>query len=129
MSKFKLKTSLLATTVIAGFAVASPAFAQTAPPPPGDTTSQDANSQAQTQSQTPDATPPSTAAQPSGGEIVVTGTITRNPAAATASPVVSVTADDIQQRGIAARFQRRLHARAVRRHAFGRLSAGGRYAA
>ena len=44
--------------------------------------------------------PPSTAAQPSGGEIVVTGTITRNPAAATASPVVSVTADDIQKRGI-----------------------------
>ena len=100
MSKFNLKTSLLATTVIAGFAMASPAFAQTAPPPPGDTTSQDANSQAQTQSQTPDATPPSTAAQPSGGEIVVTGTITRNPAAATASPVVSVTADDIQKRGI-----------------------------
>ena len=52
MSKFNLKASLLATTVIAGFAMASPAFAQTAPPPPGDTTSQDANSQAQTQSQT-----------------------------------------------------------------------------
>ena len=153
MSKFNLKASLLATTVIAGFAVASPAFAQTAPtapPPPGDTTSQDANSQAQTQSQTTDVTPPPAAANPGGGEIVVTGTITRNPAAATASPVVSVTADDIQKRGIttvteylqsmpsnnagtvpaelvfarfhdrrqravAARFQRRLHAGAVRR--------------
>ncbi len=103
MSKFNLKASLLATTVIAGFAMTSPAFAQTAqtaPPPPGDTTSQDANSQADTQSQTVDPTPPSTTAQPSGGEIVVTGTITRNPAAATASPVVSVTADDIQKRGI-----------------------------
>jgi len=100
MSKFNLKASLLATTVIAGFAMASPAFAQTAPPPPGDTTSQDANSQAQTQSQTTDVTPPPAAANPGGGEIVVTGTITRNPAAATASPVVSVTADDIQKRGI-----------------------------
>ncbi|PNU03168.1 TonB-dependent receptor plug domain-containing protein [Novosphingobium guangzhouense] len=32
--------------------------------------------------------------------IVVTGSITRNPAAATASPVVSVTADDLTKRGI-----------------------------
>jgi len=32
--------------------------------------------------------------------IVVTGSITRNPAAATASPVVSVTADDLSKRGI-----------------------------
>ena len=104
MSKFNLKGSLLATTVIAGFAMASPAFAQTAPtapPPPGDTTSTDVNSQAQTQSQTTNATPPSNqGASTNQGEIVVTGTITRNPAAATASPVVSVTADDIQKRGI-----------------------------
>ena len=98
MSKINLKGSLLATTVIAGFAMASPALAQTAPPPPGDTTSQDANSQ--TQTPTTDVTPAPAAAQPAGGEIVVTGTITRNPAAATASPVVSVTADDIQKRGI-----------------------------
>lgn len=35
------------------------------------------------------------------GVIVVTGSITRNPAAATASPVVSVTEDDLQKRGIA----------------------------
>jgi iron complex outermembrane recepter protein len=97
MPKSKLNGSLLASTLIAGFAIASPAFAQTAPPPPGDTTSTDANSQAQTQSQTTDPTPPSA---PDQGEIVVTGTITRNPAAATASPVVSVTADDIQKRGI-----------------------------
>ena len=70
--KFNLKASLLATTVIAGLAVANPAFAQTAPtapPPPGDTTSQDANSQAQTQSQTTDVTPPPAAANPGGGEI------------------------------------------------------------
>jgi len=99
MPKFSFKGSLLATTVIAGFAIASPAFAQTAPPPPGDTTSQDANSQAVTQSDTVDPTPPSTSST-NQGEIVVTGTITRNPAAATASPVVSVTADDIQKRGI-----------------------------
>lgn len=32
--------------------------------------------------------------------IVVTGSITRNPAAATASPVVSITADDLTKRGI-----------------------------
>ena len=35
------------------------------------------------------------------GTIVVTGSITRNPAAATASPVVSITADDLEKRGIA----------------------------
>lgn len=33
--------------------------------------------------------------------IIVTGSITRNPAAATASPVVSITSDDLQKRGIA----------------------------
>ncbi|MFD2135777.1 TonB-dependent receptor plug domain-containing protein [Novosphingobium resinovorum] len=32
--------------------------------------------------------------------IIVTGSITRNPAAATASPVVSVTSDDLTKRGI-----------------------------
>lgn len=39
-------------------------------------------------------------AQPSGNDIIVTGSITRNPAAATASPVVSVTSADLQNRGI-----------------------------
>ncbi|QSR18148.1 TonB-dependent receptor [Novosphingobium sp. KA1] len=35
-----------------------------------------------------------------GSTIVVTGSITRNPAAATASPVVSITSDDLEKRGI-----------------------------
>ncbi|MBT2186225.1 TonB-dependent receptor [Sphingobium sp. H33] len=35
-----------------------------------------------------------------GEAIIVTGSITRNPAAATASPVVSISADDLQKRGI-----------------------------
>ena len=48
---------------------------------------------------TTDATP-APAAPADNKEIVITGTISRNPAAATASPVVSVTADDIQKRGI-----------------------------
>lgn len=34
------------------------------------------------------------------GAIIVTGSITRNPAAATASPVVSITSDDLEKRGI-----------------------------
>ena len=40
------------------------------------------------------------AEEPADRAIVVTGSIIRNPAAATASPVVSVTADDITKRGI-----------------------------
>ncbi|MBS0479871.1 MAG: TonB-dependent receptor [Proteobacteria bacterium] len=38
--------------------------------------------------------------QPASGDIIVTGSITRNPAAATASPVVSISAADMQNRGI-----------------------------
>ncbi|QDZ09227.1 TonB-dependent receptor [Sphingomonas panacisoli] len=38
--------------------------------------------------------------QASNADIIVTGSITRNPASATASPVVSVTSADLQNRGI-----------------------------
>lgn len=51
-----------------------------------------------------DAAPPAAAPQAADdaaeSTIVVTGSITRNPAAATASPVVSVTAEDLTKRGI-----------------------------
>ncbi|MFV3484829.1 hypothetical protein ACNJI5_21205, partial [Mycobacterium tuberculosis] len=36
----------------------------------------------------------------SGADIIVTGSIVRNPAAATASPVISVSAQDLQNRGV-----------------------------
>ncbi|QDZ08998.1 TonB-dependent receptor [Sphingomonas panacisoli] len=49
---------------------------------------------------TDDQTQPQTQAPASSGDIVVTGSISRNAAAATASPVVSVTAADLQNRGI-----------------------------
>ena len=102
MSNRILKSSLLATTIIAGMAISAPAFAQIAPsttPPEGSATAPTATTP---QAPTADATPPENKSvdQRTGEEIVITGSITRNPAAATASPVVSVTADDIQKRGI-----------------------------
>src|SRR5437868_6758740 len=36
----------------------------------------------------------------SSNDVVVTGSITRNPASATASPVVSLTSQDLQNRGV-----------------------------
>ena len=96
MPRMNVKGSLLATTVIAGMALSAPAYAQeaTTAPAPDQTAAQQP-----AQPATTDVTP-TTPPQQAGNEIVVTGTITRNPAAATASPVVSVTADDIQKRGI-----------------------------
>ncbi|MED5544948.1 MAG: TonB-dependent receptor [Pseudomonadota bacterium] len=51
--------------------------------------------------QAQDATAPAPAASEGADDvIIVTGSITRNPAAATASPVVSITSDDLEKRGI-----------------------------
>ena len=77
-----IRRHLLASTMVAGFAISAPAFAQDAASAP-----QSAN-------------PTKVAAADEPNTIVVTGSITRNPAAATASPVVSVTAADMQNRGI-----------------------------
>jgi len=100
--KFTAKGSLLATTIIAGVAIAGPAYAQDATTTVQDpTNAPGATSQEEAQSPAAPATADATPTEQEAGEaIIVTGTITRNPAAATASPVVSVTADDIQKRGI-----------------------------
>lgn len=47
-----------------------------------------------------DTAPQAAEAVDDSNTIVVTGSITRNPAAATASPVVSITSDDLSKRGI-----------------------------
>ena len=96
-----LRTGSALTAVALATLFAAPAFAQIAPTTSNDLSAQqDAANQAAAQATpTTDATP-APAAPADNKEIVITGTISRNPAAATASPVVSVTADDIQKRGI-----------------------------
>ena len=101
MSTRFIKSSLLATTVIAGMAIATPAFAQatgnatTATLPP---TAPGNVAPAQAQPQT--AAAAAATAKDDGEAIIVTGSITRNPATATASPVVTLTSDDLKNRGI-----------------------------
>ena len=103
--------SLLATTVIAGFAVAAmPAYAQDASPaPPAGTTDTTAPGGATTPGQSQagtteavgpgaqpqEAVPP---AQGQGGEIIVTGTLIRNPNLTSSSPVAVVGAEEISLR-------------------------------
>ena len=95
-----LRTGSALTAVALASLFATPAYAQVAPTTSNDSSAQqDAANQAAAQAKpTADATPAPAPADTK--EIVITGTISRNPAAATASPVVSVTADDIQKRGI-----------------------------
>src|SRR4051812_5497877 len=109
MSKSYLKGSLLASTVIAGFATAVPAYAQdttAVPPPPAGTTapggeSTPGDSQAGTTpnagpgAQPQEAVPP---AQGQGGEIIVTGTLIRNPNLTSSSPVAVIGQQEIQLR-------------------------------
>ena len=106
MSKTYLKGSLLATTVIAGFAVATPAFAQDAPPPAEGTTAPAgetpvSSSQAGTTAeegpgvQAAEAVPP---AQGDSGEIIVTGSLIRNPNLTSSSPVAVVGQEEMQLR-------------------------------
>lgn len=106
MSKSTFKGSLMATTVIAGMAIATPAFAQTPPQPPAPVTPTD------TQGKTPPAAPNSKvppagvqsnesagAAQPtSAQEIVITGTLIRNPNLVASAPVTVVGHDEVQLR-------------------------------
>ena len=95
MSTRFIKGSLLATTVIAGMAIATPAFAQAT----GNATAPGNVAPAQAQPQTA-AAAAADAAKDDGEAIIVTGSIVRNPAAATASPVVTLTSDDLKNRGI-----------------------------
>ena len=106
MSKSTFKGSLLATTVIAGMTIAAPAFAQNPPQPPAPVTPTD------TQGNTPpaapsDQTPPAgvqsnesaAPAEPTASqEIVITGTLIRNPNLVASAPVTVLGHDEIQLR-------------------------------
>ena len=106
MSKSTFKGSLLATTVIAGVTLSSPAFAQNPPQPPAPVTPTD------TQGTTPpaapsDQTPPAgvqsnESAKPaeptSSNEIVITGTLIRNPNLVASAPVTVLGHEEIQLR-------------------------------
>jgi len=106
MSSFK--GTLLASTMIAGMANATPALAQdqmAAPStPPAPTTPVDSNSTATTDQTAPAGTPPANAAAPaapapSGGqEIVITGTLIRNPNLVASAPVTVLGHDEGQLR-------------------------------
>ena len=110
MSKTTFKGSLLATTVIAGIAVATPAFAQTqtvpetAPPAPTTPT----NTQGTTPPAAPSAETPAAGVQSSESaapaeptsaqEIVITGTLIRNPNLVASAPVTVLGQEEIQLR-------------------------------
>jgi iron complex outermembrane recepter protein len=110
MSKSTFKGSLLATTVIAGMALATPAFAQsqtvpeTAPPAPVTPTDTQGNTPpAAPSDQTPAAgvqtSETAAPAEPtSAQEIVITGTLIRNPNLVASAPVSVVGQDEIRLR-------------------------------
>jgi outer membrane receptor protein involved in Fe transport len=92
MSKIKFRETLLASTMIAGMLVATPAFAQEAPAegaPPADE-----NPPAGMQTQ--ESAGP--VEENSQGDIVVTGTLIRNPNLTSSSPVAVVGQEEIQLR-------------------------------
>jgi outer membrane cobalamin receptor len=109
MPKSNFAVSLLATTVIAGFAVAAPAHAQDTAPPPAGATDTTAPGGATTPGDTQAGTTPNSGpgaqpqeavppAQGQGGEIIVTGTLIRNPNLTSSSPVAVVGQQEIQLR-------------------------------
>jgi outer membrane receptor protein involved in Fe transport len=90
MSNRYYRSSLLATTVIAGMAFAAPAFAQDTPPPAENTS---------TDAQAPGVTTQEAATQEAaseGEDIVVTGTLIRNPNLEQSTPVNVTTSDAIE---------------------------------
>jgi outer membrane receptor protein involved in Fe transport len=104
MSKFKFRETLLASTMIAGMSFANPAFAQDAndpagtTPPPGST-----GAPAQSDEDTPEAGVQTQASagpaeETSQGDIVVTGTLIKNPNLVSSSPVTVVGQDELQLR-------------------------------
>ena len=101
MSKM-FKGSLLATTVIAGMSFTTAAFAQTATTPPTDVTTPAAGVQT---------TATAGQAEPtSGADIVVTGTLIRNPNLEQSSPVTVIGSDELelQQTNVAEEVLREL---------------------
>jgi outer membrane receptor protein involved in Fe transport len=87
MSKRIYKSSLLATTIIAGLTVAMPAYAQDT-----DTTDEGTTAQTGPGVQAQEAVPP---AEDEGGEIVITGTLIRNPNLTASSSVADVGQEEI----------------------------------
>lgn len=104
MSKFTFRETLLASTIIAGISFAAPAYAQDAndpagtTPPPGTT-----SAPAPTDEDTPtDGVQPAAgqdaAEETSQGDIVVTGTLIKNPNLVSSSPVTVVGQEELQLR-------------------------------
>jgi outer membrane receptor protein involved in Fe transport len=109
MSTRSFKGSLLASTFIAGIAVAAPSFGQgMSPAPLAPTDSQEAIPPAAPSDQTPPvanqtsspAAPagPAAPAPTAGNEIVITGTLIRNPNLVASAPVTVVGHDEMQLR-------------------------------
>jgi outer membrane receptor protein involved in Fe transport len=104
MSKIKFRETLLATTVIAGMTFAAPAFAQDANDPQGTTPPPGSSgTPAQPDEDTPEGGPQSQEAagdaeETSSGDIVVTGTLIKNPNITASAPVTVVGQDEIQLR-------------------------------
>jgi len=102
MSKSTFKGSLLATTIIAGVVLAAPAYAQNQPAPAptdaqGNTPPADANAQVPAAGVQTNAAP-AAPAPGSGNEIVITGTLIRNPNLVASAPVTVVGHDEMQLR-------------------------------
>lgn len=104
MFKSIAKKHLLTSTLMIGFAfMAAPAYAQTAPPPPAEPPTDAQDPDAATQPTTPPANTemsPTEGVQDSttGGDIIVTGTLIRNPNIETSSPVSVVGEQEIEYR-------------------------------
>ena len=109
MSKTSFKGSLLATTVIAGITIATPAWAQMSAPSDNkgmaptdakpvamDASMGDAQGMAAPADQTASMTAP--AGAPAGNEIVITGTLIRNPNLVASAPVTVVGQEEMRLR-------------------------------
>ena len=102
MSKSYFKGSLLATTVMAGMVLATPVYAQDAPPPTTPPTGTQGVPAAPSDETPPAGTQTSETAAPaeptSAQEIVVTGTLIRNPNLVASAPVTVVGQDEMRLR-------------------------------
>lgn len=104
MSKFKFRETLLASTMIAGMSFANPAFAQDAndpagtTPPPGSSGTPAASDEDTPEAGVQTQASAGPAEETSAGDIVVTGTLIKNPNLVSSSPVTVVGQDELQLR-------------------------------
>src|SRR5688500_7328042 len=104
MSKFKFRETLLASTIIAGMSFATPAFAQDADdpagttPPPGTTSAPAPSAEDTPTDGVQPAAGQDAAEETSQGDIVVTGTLIKNPNLVSSSPVTVVGQEELQLR-------------------------------